>query len=226
MRRLRREATLEYVREAVSLNHPFAGKPAPAMGLLAAGKGVDPLILKRAEPLIHAGNACLGCFPVNAPVCHRDAVFQTADVIRYRLVAGVDVALDHQPDDIPVAFKYLPRYFLRNAWLQVGVLAGIVMAAVDHDVLTYPGFTQRLLTTRNVGCIVVGFSVSASQHDMTVVVAGCPDSGYMTEFIDAEEDMRVTDGLERVNGDTEAAVGAVLEAHGTGKSAGHDTVCL
>ena len=60
------------------------------------------------------------------------AVFELAQVLRDGLIPGLQVALEHEPDDGAVAVGYLRDAVLRHQGLQARVLVGIAVAAIDH----------------------------------------------------------------------------------------------
>ena len=97
--------------------------------------------------------------------------------------------------------------------LQGGVLVGVGVGAVDHDVGLDPGLLQLLLGQRYAHAVVVRLAVAPAQHDVGVGVAAGADDRHLALLVDAQEVVRVSDRLQRIDGHVEAAVGAVLEAH-------------
>jgi len=74
--------------------------------------------------------------------------------------------------------------------------------------------------------VVVGPPATTAQDEVAeAVAAGAHDRGAAVP-VDAEEAVRVGRRLDRVDGDLEAAVGAVLEADGRGQAARHLAVGL
>ena len=70
------------------------------------------------------------------------------------------------------------------------------------------------------------FNALAERIDLPLVLYDIPVTTHMAIPVDAEKGVRVAHGLECVDGDGEAAIGPVLEAHRTGQTAGHHAVGL
>ena len=87
----------------------------------------------------------LGGGPVDALVGDGDAVAQLGEVVADRLVAGFEVALDHQGADAAVAAGNLLAGVDQDLLLPFVVLEGVGVAAVDHDAGGKPGLGQHLL---------------------------------------------------------------------------------
>ncbi len=94
------------------------------------------------------------------------------------------------------------------------------MAAIDHDVGADSRGTELRLAAGDIFSIIVRLAVAATQYDVPVFVTRGFHRGNMSAGIDAEEAVRVADRFQCIDGDAEAAVGAVLEADGAGQSAG------
>src|SRR5699024_1335871 len=110
--------------------------------------------------------------------------------------------------------------------LQLGLLVGVGMAAVHHDVGRYPGSIQLRLAAGDVFRRVVGPAAAAPQDHVGVLVAPGVDDRDPPLVVDAQEAVGAPGGGHGVDGHAQAAVGAVLEAHGTGQPAGHFPVGL
>ena len=91
------------------------------------------------------------------------------------------------------------------------------MAAIDHEPAFEPGCFDLLTGGGNAGGIVVGL-LAATQDDVTIPVALGFDDGDLAVLMDAEEVVRPLGGKDGVDGDADAAIGAVLEADGGGEA--------
>jgi len=100
------------------------------------------------------------------------------------------------------------------------------MAAVHHDVGADIRCTELRLAAGDIFSVKVRLAVAATQYDMPVFVACGFHHGNTSPGIDAEEAVRVAHRFQCIDGDAEAAIGAVFETDGTGQPAGHDAMCL
>src|SRR5450830_361750 len=191
----------------------------PRSAALALGQDVLELGM-------HAAQGFFGGAPVNKGIGDRHAVVQVGEVFRNRLATPVQVALDHQADDRLVAFEDLVGDVLHHQRLQGRVLVGVGVAAIDHDVGLDLGLGQRLFTDRDTDRVVVRLAVATAQYHVAIGVALGGDDGHATFLVDTQETVRAGHRLQRVDRHGQAAVGAVLEAHGRGQTRRHFAVGL
>jgi len=164
--------------------------------------------------------------PVYTSVRDRDAVFESGGSFGgYVLTAGVDVGLDHDAGDgrnVGSTRLQLIANCVYDFRLVGEVLVRVSVRAVDHD--ARPHIRSRLLHGRNSSAdglgVVVGALGTAAEDDVHVAVTARLDDGGETLFGDTHEGVGVGGGAHRVDGDTDAAVGTVLEADGE-----RDTTC-
>ena len=100
------------------------------------------------------------------------------------------------------------------------------MAAVDHEPARGALLVQRGLGVPDAGRVVVRAALAAAENDEAVLVAGGADDGHEPGLGDGQEVVRVAHGADGVDGDVEAAVGAVLEADGEAEARGELAVQL
>ncbi|MNZ48630.1 hypothetical protein D3C78_663780 [compost metagenome] len=100
------------------------------------------------------------------------------------------------------------------------------MAAVDHDVGLDLGLGQVLLAEGDADRVVVRLAVAAAQYHVAVRVALGGDDRHAAFLVDAEEAVRLGHRLQGVDGNGQAAVGAVLEADRRGQARSHLAVGL
>ncbi len=168
----------------------------------------------------------LGIRPADAFVGDGNAIFQLGKILAARLIAGFEVAFDHNGADASIAGADLFDDILEDGFLSFVILVAVGMAAVDHDPDRQAGLAEHLLGATDVLGLVVGTMVAAAQHDMHVAVPGGGDDGVATVIVDTEKVVGMQGGVHGIDGDLQIAVGAVLETDGKGKTAGHFSMDL
>src|SRR5690554_4548604 len=178
------------------------------------------------ELFTHGADSFLGGFPVNTAIGYSHAVLQVCQVFRNGLATPVDVAFHHQALDGLVAFQDLVGNVLHHQRLNSRVFAGVGVAAVHHDGLAQVGLLQSLFAQGHTHGVIVGLATATTKHHVAIVVALGADNGAFTLLVNTQEAVRVGDRLHGVNGNVQAAVGAVLEADSHRQAAAHFTVGL
>ena len=138
----------------------------------------------------------------------------------------VDVALDHDTHDGILALLDLLRQCGRHLGLVLVVLEGVAVAAVHHEPLPQPRLLEGSLGLGDALGVVVGAPGTAAQNDEAVLVADGTHNGNHAGLRDRQEVVGVLDSADRVDGDGEAPVGAILEAHREAQTTGQLTVKL
>ena len=106
------------------------------------------------------------------------------------------------------------------------VLAGVGVAAVDHDPRREAGGLEGAARRQDVGSRVVGLAVAAAQHQVGVGVAGGLADHGAAILGHREVAMGMRGGLHGVQRDLQLAAGAVLEADHRLEAAGQLAVQL
>ena len=109
--------------------------------------------------------------------------------------------------------QYLLRHIFQHCRLLIRVLAGIGMAAVDHDVLAYPSLRKRLLALCNVSLIEIGTMAATAQHHVCVRITAGRHHRYLTVTVNAQKAMGTGNGLHRIDRHHKTTVCAILETH-------------
>lgn len=164
--------------------------------------------------------------PVDARIGDRDAELQVGRIGGQPLVALAQVALDHQADQGAVAGDDLAQHVGRDDLLAARIATAVGVAAIDHDHRIEAGLGQLLLGAGDADRVVVGAIVAAAQDDVHIGVAARVDDAREAVLVDAQEAVAHAGRAHRVDGDLQAAVGAVLEADGEGDAAGQLAVDL
>ncbi len=105
------------------------------------------------------------------------------------------------------------------------ILHAVTVAEVHHQTLRQAHLGQSLARLVDAGGVVVG-PVAAAQDHVAVGVAGGAVDGHLAVLVRGVEDVAVTGGAHRIDGDAGVAVGAVLEPHRAGEGGGHLPVNL
>ena len=148
------------------------------------------------------------------------------DTLLPGLFAWIEIAFQHETHDGLAVFTELAEDFARHHTLAPMVFTGVVMGTVDHDgtgdaLARYNGFRAR-----HVFGFIVGFSATASQHDMAIrVTHGLDDRGEPIG-IDAQKMVRLLRGDHGIPGHFKIALCTVLEADRHRQPAGHFPVRL
>ncbi len=91
------------------------------------------------------------------------------------------------------------------------LLAAVGVRGVDHQARCQAVLGDALAGFFHAGRIVIG-RLAATQDDVAILVAGGGDDRRMAALGHREEMMRLRRGLDRIDGDLDVAVGAILEA--------------
>ena len=133
-------------------------------------------------------------------------------------LAGADVlspahqvALDHHPEDVAEAVGDLGGDVPGHGGLAGVVLAAVPVRAVDHDSRRQAGPRQHLRGLLHVLGVVVRPPVAATEDHVAGVVAARDHDGGQPLLRHREELVRMHGRPDRVDGDLDVAVGAVLE---------------
>ena len=176
-----------------------------------------------------------GCLPVDAGVGDADASSEAAGTFdRHLLATLVEVRLDHDADDASLARpdllgdglgheRLIAVVLLGVAWeAGAGQLVGrprvrsrprprLTVRAVDHDQGPLSLNPQLLLGCPDAGGVVIRASAAAPQDDEAVLVAARSRDRGQALLGNAHEVVCRGGGANRVDGDVQAPVGAVLE---------------
>ena len=127
------------------------------------------------------------CFPINALVCYRNAVFEFVEVRRYRLISTLQVALYHNTDDIIIAVNALAQYVFQDKRLLGMILERIAVTAIDEDL----GAQFLLLEARdnplNADPVEVRPILTSPEHDMNIGIPRRLHDRCQAVLIDADE---------------------------------------
>ena len=96
--------------------------------------------------------------------------------------------------------------------LAAEILVRVGMAAVHHQTILQARLAQFRCSSLNGLQVVVAALMTATQHQMTIRVAGRAHDRSMAVAVDPQKMMRFRCRLHRVDGDGGAAVSAVLVA--------------
>ena len=129
------------------------------------------------------------------------------------LTAFFEVALDHQAHDAVVTCGHLVGHVFGDGDLARVLLAAVGVRQVDHYLLAQARFLEQFTGRVHVFGAVVGLLAAAQDHVAIVVAAGFENRG-LAHLGHAHEGVRCLCGQDRVGGHFDAAIGAVLEAHG------------
>ncbi len=166
------------------------------------------------------------CGPVEARVGDGNTVAEAGPAGGDRLTAGLEVAFDHHPNEAGVTGSALFDDGTPDDFLFEGLLAGVGVAAIDHDDGVETSFLESGEGFLDAFGVVVGSDMTAAEDGVPPRVAGGTDDGGEAVAVDAEKTVGVHGGSHGVDGDLETAVGAVFEADGHGETTGHFAVGL
>ncbi len=127
------------------------------------------------------------------------------------LASRIQVAFDHDAEDAIVAGGDLRADVARDVDLAFVPALAVGVRAVDHELRREPG-RGELLACRGDARRVVVRRLAAAQDDVAILVAGSVHDRRVAALGHRQEMMRRGRGLDRVDGDLDVAVGAVLEA--------------
>src|SRR5262245_25767205 len=149
-----------------------------------------------------------------------DALAELEPPAGFEVLAAFDeVRLDHHADDAPLAGGELRADVASHVDLALVLLGRVGVRAVDHQPLLQPGLGELLAGGRDTRRVVVRV-LAAAQDDVAVVVAPRLDDRDLAALVDRKEMVLLPRGEQRVDRDLHVAVGAVLEAHGSGQARG------
>ena len=129
------------------------------------------------------------------------------------------MALDHGADNAPVPPGDLAGDVPAHVDLLLRLLAAVSVTEVDH----HPRAQARVfhLLCRHVNALgVVVRSVTTTQNDMGIRVAGSGEDGRAPLLGHRQKMVRVSGGVHGVQGNAQTATGGVLEAYWTGQAGG------
>lgn len=131
----------------------------------------------------------------------------------------LDITLNHHTHDPVLSACNLLRQGAHHLGLVVVVLLGVSVAAVDHQSGPGPFLCEPFLCCGNIVRIVVRAPSAAAENHEAVLVTQRADDGTHAGLCEREKTVFPPGGLDRVDGDVNGAVGAVLEAHGERQAA-------
>ncbi len=137
------------------------------------------------------------------------------------LLAGVEIALEHQAHNGLAAFTELAEDFARDHTLAPMVFTGVVMGAVDHDGAGDVFAGHSHFGVGHMLGVVVGLPAPATEDDVSVWVARGLNDRRLSLGIDADEVVRRTGRRHRVDRDLQAAFCSVFEADRHRDTAGY-----
>ncbi|VTR68543.1 hypothetical protein DESC_710039 [Desulfosarcina cetonica] len=178
-----------------------------------------------AELFMGGDDQLLSGFPIDARVGDGNTVGHGCQIAGVFLIARIQIAFQHHPDDVGVAIDALVDHILPNPCLERVILPGVVVGAIHQDgtgQVLCREHGDRLLDADR---IVIGTG-AAAQHDMGVRVARGLDHAGLTVRIDTEKRLGRAGGDHGVDGRGQVAVGAVFEPDRHGEPAGHLPVGL
>lgn len=136
------------------------------------------------------------------------------------LLAWAEIAFQHESHNGLAAIAELMKHLAGHDSLACVIFTGVVVRTIDHDGAGDAFARDGRFGFGDMLIFVVGFSASASQHDMAVGVAHGSDDGRLSVGVDADKMMGCAGGRHCVDSDLEAAFRAVFESDGHG-----DTAC-
>src|SRR5437660_6643327 len=166
-----------------------------------------------------------GPFPADARVGDRLPVDELLGILQV-LAAVRDERLDHHADDPALALRDLRGDLLCDGGLAQVVLAAVAMAGIDQQPGRQMRFAKRSEGLADAPRIVVGSARSPAQDDVAVGIAARRDDAGQALLGDADEAVRMGGRAHRIDGDLDAALGSVLEAHRHGEPRGELAVDL
>ncbi|MNS89408.1 hypothetical protein D3C72_1234200 [compost metagenome] len=128
------------------------------------------------------------------------------------LAARHQVRFDHHADDALVAAGDLAADVFAHRDLVLMLLAAVGMRGIDHQARGQPGLGDGVARFLHAGGIVVGRLAAAQDHVAILVARGRHDR-RVAALGHRQEMVRLRRGLDRVHGDLDVAVRAVLEPH-------------
>ncbi len=137
----------------------------------------------------------------------------------------LQVAFDHQPRDAGIATGDLLGHVGRHVDLAAVLLAAVGVGDIDHDLRAQACAFQQGAGGLHMLGAVVGL-LAAAQDDVAVAIAASLEDGGLAHLGHAHEGVGRAGRLDGIAGHLDAAVRAVLEAHGAGQAAGQLAVAL
>src|SRR2546427_209114 len=125
-----------------------------------------------------------------------------------------DERFHHHADDSGLALGDLGDDLARDHGLAPVVLVAVAVARVDHKPRREPGVAEGRERLLDADGVVVRAVDAAAQDDVAVGIAAGRDDARQALFGDSQEAVRVGRRAQGVDRDLDAAVRAVLEAHG------------
>ncbi len=137
--------------------------------------------------------------PVNTRIGHGHAVFQLTQIIRNLLIAGKEVAFQHNAANRPAAVDDLCDDVAQHEGLQVRILHAVGVRAVDNEARCDARFLQSLFGKHDAHRVKVRTSAAASENEVAVAIALSADDGTSAVFINTQEEMALTTRFDRIN---------------------------
>ena len=135
------------------------------------------------------------------------------------------MALDHHAEDAAATRPQLCRHIARHVDLSLVLLAAVGMAAIDHQGAVELRGLDLGTGRSHMGGVVVR-CLATAQDDVAVGVAARLDDRDLAIFVHRQEMVRAGGGLDRIGGDPDVAVGAVLETDRRRQAGGEFAVNL
>ena len=168
-----------------------------------------------------------GRLPADAGVGDGNTLLETAGTLGgHLLVSLVDVRLNHDADNGVLAGTKLIGNGFGDLGLVAVVLERVSVGAINHHDLGLALLGQSLARLLHILGIVVCAFGATTQDDETIRVASGLGDGGETLLGHTHKVVLGRSRTNGVDGDTKRAVGAVLEAHGEGKTRGELSVQL
>lgn len=189
-------------------NANFHSQRLVAVGLLALELSPCPDSLGELLKGVHGG------VPVNASVGDGDTPLEAGRaLLRNLLVAGAQVALNHDTDDTVLTLADLVANNLGDLGLVVVVLERVAVRAVDHHDRTLALGLEGLASGSDAVLVEVGALGATTEDDEAVGVASSLSDGSETLLGHTHEVVLGSGGANGVDSDGQTTISTVLEAH-------------
>ena len=200
--------------------------PLPDAGQKQTRPVNSPLQLR--PPRLHRRSQLLqhrhGLLQADAGIGHGHAMRQRL-AVHDVLPPFLQMAFDHQPRDAGIATGNLLGHVGRHVDLAAVLLAAVGVGDIDHDLRAQACAFQQSAGGLYMLGAVVGL-LAAAQDDVAVAIAAGLEDGGLAHLGHAHEGVGRAGRLDGIAGHLDAAVRAVLEAHGAGQAAGQLAVAL
>jgi len=202
-------------------NANFYSQRLVAVGLLALELSSCPDSFSELLKGVHSG------VPVDASVGDGDTPLEAGGaLLGDLLVAGTQVALNHDTDNAVLTLADLVANDLGDLGLVVVVLERVAVRAVDHHDRALALGLESLASGSDAVLVEVSALSATTEDDEAVRVAGGLGDSGETLLGHTHEVVLSSGRANGVDGDSETTVGTVLEAHREGKTGSKLTVEL